>query len=438
MATSQGRSDLPDAERELLYVSAGGRCSFPGCEKRLVRPGEGRARAVNIGELAHIVAASRQGPRGGHPLDDVERDARASNRILLCPSHHTEIDKEPLIYTVEVLRQMKDDHEARHRGAEAEAEVIVDDVPERLHSSLLPVIGLPVVVESASVKNPKLSEGEIAASLKYTKEWQGIVFPFIVRDGRLWTFSHLRQKQHPFGPVVDSDYESVDLMDLERSDEGHRRVVGLLNRAVGRHLGMRQVRFDRDHQRYWFLADRDYETGVISDRTSPYVTKTGRRVNRPVVHHAHRRDGQAKDEWYHEAARLRFERFDQSWFLSVRPEFHLTVNGVDPMPSHRIGRKVTRKKSHLYNAGYLDRLWFWRHFLSDGGPRLSIKAGEQSILIDAEYASTSVHWPGIPNDTVDVRSGRAAETLFTIQDLADDDPVEDWWDDEDDDEDGDD
>ncbi|MBA3430165.1 MAG: hypothetical protein H0U16_01635 [Actinobacteria bacterium] len=227
----------------------------------------------------------------------------------------------------------------------------------------------------------------------------------------------------------------TDLIDLAATDEGHRRVVALLNRALGRHLGMQGVRFDREHQRYWFMANRDYDTGEISERAYRYTTKTGRSLSRPVVHHAHRRTGEAKDEWYHEAARFRFERFGASWFLTVRPEFHITTDGVEPLPSHRIGRKVTRKKSHLYNDGYLDRLWFWKHFLSDGGPRLTIKAGEQSILVEAGYATTEVCWPGVPEDSVDVRAEIAEETLFTVVDLMDEDGDEDWWsnDDEDDD-----
>lgn len=435
MATPSSRSDLPGPERNLLYADSANECAFPGCGAVLVKPGEGSGKAVNVGEAAHVVASSRQGPRGGVPLSDSERDTRASNRILLCPTHHTEVDKQPLVYTVEVLRLMKSDHERKHRKERAlVAPVTIGDTPERLHSSLLPVVGLPVVVESASVRDPKLSEGEIAKSLKYPRGSRGVVFPFIVRDGRLWTFSHLRQHQHPFRSVVDSDVESIDLVELAATDEGHRRVVALLNRALGRHLGMQGVRFDREHQRYWFMANRDYDTGEISERSYRYTTKTGRSLNRPVVHHAHRRTGEAKDEWYHEAARFRFERFGASWFLTVRPEFHITTDGVEPLPSHRIGRRVTRKKSHLYNDGYLDRLWFWKHFLSDGGPRLTIKAGEQSILVEAGYATTEVCWPGVPEDSLAVRAEIAEETLFTVVDLMDEDGDEDWWsNDEDDD-----
>lgn len=432
VAAPQARSVLPDPERNLLYADSGNECAFPGCGERLVKPGEGSGKAVNVGEAAHIVASSRQGPRGGVPVGAVERDTSASNRVLLCPTHHTEVDKQPLVYTVEVLRQMKADHERKHRRDDRRLEAVpTAAVPERLHTSLLPVVGLPVVVESASVRDSELSESEIATSLRYPKGSRGIVFPFIVREQRLWSFSHLRQHQHPFKGVIDSDVEVIDLVDLAATDEGHRRVVALLNRALGRHLGMRGVRFDREHQRYWFMADRDYDSGEISERSYRYTTKTGRSINRPVVHHARRRSGEAKDEWYHEAARLRFERFGASWFLTVRPEFHITTDGVKPLPSHRIGRKITRKKSHLYNDGYLNRLWFWKHFLSDGGPRLAIKAGEQSILVEAGYAATEVRWPGVPGDSVDVRAEIAEETLFTVADLLNEDGEEDWWDDDD-------
>lgn len=436
MATPASTSDLPDPERNLLYGDSGNECAFPGCGVVLVQPGKVSGRkAVNLGQAAHIVASSRQGPRGGIAVDGDERDRRASNRILLCPTHHSEVDKQPLVYTVGVLRQMKEDHEAKLRSGRAPQAVAMPSVTERLHSSLLPVIGLPVVVESASVRDPDLSESEIAASLRYPKGSRRVVFPFIVRDGRLWTFSHLRQNQHPFGPMVDTDVEQIDLVELAATEEGHRRVVALLNRGLGRHVGMQGLRFDREHQRYWFSADREPETGEILERSYRYTTKTGRSLDRPVVHHARRRSGEPKNEWYHEAARLRFERFGAAWFLAVRPEFHLTLDGVEPLPSHRIGRKVTRKKSHIYNDGYLDRLWFWKHFLSGGGPRLAIKAGEQSILVEAAYATTEVRWPGVPGDVLSVKSGPAEETLFTVVDLMDEEGDEDWWDDDEEDED---
>ncbi len=435
MATPTRRSELSDPELKLLYAQSGNRCAFPACGEILTKVDPSSGEAVNLGEAAHIVAAERQGPRGREAINEVDRDRRASNRILLCPTHHTVIDKRPFVYTVEVLRQMKVDHHALV-GADPACRSALPfcGSPERLQTSLLPVVGLPVVVESASLLDTSLSEGEVARRLTYPSSAHGIVYPFIVRENRLWTFSRLRQHGHPFAELIDADVEEVELTDLASDDEGHRRVMALLNRALGRHIGMRGVRFDREHHRYWFMPNRDRDTGEISERSYAYVTKTGRNQTRPTVHHARRRSGELKDEWYHEAARLRFERFGTSWFLSVRPEFHLTLDGEKPMQAHRIGRKITRKKSHLYNDGYLDRLWFWKHFLSDGGPRLAIKAGEQSILVDSVYATTDVSWPGVPGDALVVKSERAEENLFTLVDFSDDDSDDEYWDDDEDEE----
>ncbi len=63
-----------------------------------------------VGEIAHIVARHPEGPRGKEPFHGVDRDI-LENLILLCPVHYTIIDQQPRTYTVEVLTQMKNQHE---------------------------------------------------------------------------------------------------------------------------------------------------------------------------------------------------------------------------------------------------------------------------------------------------------------------------------------
>jgi len=57
----------------------------------------------------HIVARAKKGPRSGsikpRDLDDYR------NLILLCPTHHKEIDDQPAEYTIEQLREIKRKHE---------------------------------------------------------------------------------------------------------------------------------------------------------------------------------------------------------------------------------------------------------------------------------------------------------------------------------------
>lgn len=95
----------------LLYGRSAGRCQFRGCNRFLLEhhvthsPG-------NFAEKAHIVAFSIKGPRG---VDVCNREEINSieNLMLLCPGCHKQIDDDPNLYTIEMLRQFKREHEER-------------------------------------------------------------------------------------------------------------------------------------------------------------------------------------------------------------------------------------------------------------------------------------------------------------------------------------
>lgn len=106
----QARSIDP-LTRLFLYVHAGGRCEFDGCNEYLLEhyPTE---TVGNFAEQAHIYAFKLDGPRGreeGRP----DRINRLSNLILLCPQCHHLIDTNPDTYPVAVLKRFKADHEDR-------------------------------------------------------------------------------------------------------------------------------------------------------------------------------------------------------------------------------------------------------------------------------------------------------------------------------------
>ena len=92
MSDARGKAHPHDLM--LLWVSAAGRCSYPGCRLPLLLGDSGQHAATPIGEAAHIVAYSSHGPRGD-PTIPVERLNAYANLILLCPNHHSEIDRRP-------------------------------------------------------------------------------------------------------------------------------------------------------------------------------------------------------------------------------------------------------------------------------------------------------------------------------------------------------
>jgi hypothetical protein len=102
------------------------------------------------------------------------------------------------------------------------------------------------------------------------------------------------------------------------------------------------------------------------------------------------------------AAQLRFEKFGpSSWGLTIRPEFHLTKDGREPLEPHRVGRKVTKRKSRMYNEGYFDAVHFLRYFLLDGKPRFVLKVGRQAIIVDGDFPSVNARWPMIADKRFD-------------------------------------
>lgn len=85
-------------------------CSHPECDKKLVAKATEADEARTIGKICHIIAHSDDGPRADPDLPS-ERRNDADNLILLCGTHHDEVDVQPNTYTAPDLREWKENHE---------------------------------------------------------------------------------------------------------------------------------------------------------------------------------------------------------------------------------------------------------------------------------------------------------------------------------------
>lgn len=107
-----------------LCTLSSNRCAFYGCNVPLVDDES----ETFAGEICHIRASRKRGPRWDKTQTDEQRHA-FSNLILLCSTHHTIIDSDVNKYSVEYLEQMK---EAHNRLADIEARPIDTTRAERL------------------------------------------------------------------------------------------------------------------------------------------------------------------------------------------------------------------------------------------------------------------------------------------------------------------
>jgi predicted restriction endonuclease len=92
-------------DTKLLWGRAASRCAI--CKTKLSEVKKSENEYL-IGEQAHIVGEKATAARGHSNLTKEERNSY-HNIILLCPNHHTEIDKNPSKYTVEKLHLIKSD-----------------------------------------------------------------------------------------------------------------------------------------------------------------------------------------------------------------------------------------------------------------------------------------------------------------------------------------
>ncbi len=347
---------------------------------------------MTLGQRAHIVGVGRQGPRShAVPLSD-DVDA-VENLTLFCGRCHPIVDRNPRIYSVEVLAKYKADHEARLAAKNLQPAPLSLEA-DIVDLSLLPVSELPDSVWRAT--SVFRTTAEVDEHLPRPKHNQ--VLPFVLLKGEVWAFHDLAGPESPFQEVVDPDSaERLDATGLLKS-ENKNIYVWLLNAALRRALLRRGVRYDRGHDRYYFLADHENVTRRVEAKT-----KTGRRQSaKKVVRQEGERSERPPNVWWHLAAQLRFEQFEPgSWGLTIRPEFHLTKDGQEPLEPRRVGRRVTKRKSRMYNEGYFDAVHFFRYFLLDGKARVVLEVGQQAIIVDGDFPRVNAKWPQITDKRFD-------------------------------------
>ncbi len=124
---------IKEKDIKILWGRAASRCSI--CRIQLTE-NTNSENSFLIGEQAHIVATTQDGPRGESILAKEERDIY-ENLILLCPNHHTIIDKNVDDYPVEKLHNIKQKHEIWVHENLATSDKEKDQVAEIIYSDLI-------------------------------------------------------------------------------------------------------------------------------------------------------------------------------------------------------------------------------------------------------------------------------------------------------------
>jgi len=99
---------ISDKTRKILWGRSGNRCAI--CKHELIIGSTSIDNESVIGDECHIISRQLQGPRHDPSFPDEKLDTY-ENLILLCRIHHKMIDDQDETYTVDILQQMKSNHE---------------------------------------------------------------------------------------------------------------------------------------------------------------------------------------------------------------------------------------------------------------------------------------------------------------------------------------
>ncbi len=387
---------IPPREQRILLQRSGNRCAFPYCRRVLTAEDSPPDRAVILGEIAHIVAESPDGPRGDSPLSPAERN-KYENLILLCNVHHQQIDDQPQTYTIERLQQIKQDHEAwveKTLGKGYDGRSIPElsvRKRETVYSTLLPVVRMPRFIYGGTCD----LKDEQRAILHLQPLRQDEMAPFIIRSGMLIAFQDLSNPENPFRNLVAvGSCQRFAVREWWDDPDKAKWVTTLMNRALNKLTGRRGLHLDKLHSRYYFQPETAGQEMQVE-----YQPLNQKRVSRKVVWEPKSKlTGQGRGYWYHRAVSLQFLRSgDEEWCLSIRPELHITTDGMHVLPSEKIGSRATHKKSRMFNYDLLAEVQFWRDFLSVSRPRIIMSFGpNQFIVVSTTLMEGIVTWPGIP------------------------------------------
>jgi hypothetical protein len=100
------RDDFPEDVKRAVASRVGYRCSRPGCRASTTGPQVDPSKALNVGVVARITAASPGGPRYNAALTSEQR-RHANNALWLCQNCGKLIDNDQARFTEEELRQWK-------------------------------------------------------------------------------------------------------------------------------------------------------------------------------------------------------------------------------------------------------------------------------------------------------------------------------------------
>jgi Domain of unknown function (DUF4365) len=186
-----------------------------------------------------------------------------------------------------------------------------------------------------------------------------IRFDWMIRKRRFVSFFDPRE----YGTRAIVDFGQVEAVDTKLVAfngelDDINDTMDLLRRTVERQTSA-QLFYFRQDRLFHFKA-----TGKNTSRSYRYMANVNETSAKVVSAYASKRK-EGRGYVRHHAARLRFERLADEWFVVVDPDFFFTQDGFQP---HRFPEALLAGKKRLErNAAVRGQVMMWQHLLVESG-----------------------------------------------------------------------
>ncbi|WP_052027130.1 DUF4365 domain-containing protein [Rhodovulum sp. PH10] len=210
---------------------------------------------------------------------------------------------------------------------------------------------------------------------------RNVRFDWVIRKRRFVSFFDPRD--YGTRSIVDLDQvEAVDAKLFAFNDEldDINDTMDLLRRTVERQTTA-QISFLRKDRLFYFKV-----VGIGKSRGYRYMSNVKETSAKVVSAYASKKK-EGRGYVRHHAARLRFERLADEWFVVVDPDFYFTTDGFQP---HRYPEALLAGKKRLErNAAVRGQVMMWQHLL--------VESGKHEInLFDADKPAPLLQFQRLP------------------------------------------
>jgi hypothetical protein len=270
---------------------------------------------------------------------------------------------------LELLNVLREDSNSR---IDTSLALGANQAKERIVSNLFPIVETPNVVFSAE------TQCRTEAEVREVCGGPGPV-PFLLRESRIYAFQPITHDS-VFGPAL-SKYVTPSQEGFTRWLSDSQRAewtISLLNNLFRHHAWKRGLRFDEDHNLFYFTRSKPKKVwwqigwqALPREVTAPHMgcIELGNQVKAEVQY-----------GWRHLGIRANFLQVLGILFLRLEPVWHLTqLDGKTSASAQPVAPLLSGTKQRERNGQILRSLRFWSVVLAKGHQELRINTGSNPM-----------------------------------------------------------